>query len=279
MFAKKKSVFNDTPPKIVFILGLLSGIAIISLLTLILFLVNLKRTPEKLVDQETKPVVQQQANNSKQPQQPPPFDAPDQKKPEMKFFVMSFCPFGKQAERGIGPVARLFKNKATIEPHYVIYEKYCAKREECTPEELAKFCLTNKGDYCSMHGIDELREDIRQLCLWKYDQKKWWDYVDAVNAECNLDNIGTCWKGVAEKIGLNINKIEACSKNEAKDLLAVEKELNKKFGVRGSPQVFINGAEYRGGRAPENYKNAVCSGFKKQPKECKEELSLEDAIK
>jgi len=96
--------------------------------------------------------------------------------PEVKMFVMTFCPYGQQAENGLGPVAEALGNSVEIVPHFVIYKDYCdgiAERmgmtvEECKPE----FCL---GDYCSMHGLGELNEGIRQLCIYRYNKDKCWD--------------------------------------------------------------------------------------------------------
>ncbi|MDD4607133.1 MAG: hypothetical protein PHS07_02220 [Patescibacteria group bacterium] len=268
-----REFFKDTPPKVVFVLGLAVGIAVVTILTLILLLVNFNNT-SSIPSIPTDDLTADQADAG---DQAVTFDAPDEKEPILKFFVMSFCPYGEQAEVGLGPVARLFNKDAKIEPHFVIYENYCAKQGECTAEELSQFCLTDQGEYCSMHGIDELNEDVRQLCLWKYDQAKWWDYVDEVNAKCTLDNINTCWKEAAQTAKVDIGKIENCFNNEAAELLAAEKNLNIEMGVMGSPQVFVNGSEYRGARAPENYKDALCSGFKKQPKDCSKELSLAGA--
>lgn len=40
-------------------------------------------------------------------------------KPEVKFFVMSFCPFGNQAEAGLEPVYQLLKDKVEWLPRYI----------------------------------------------------------------------------------------------------------------------------------------------------------------
>lgn len=198
-------------------------------------------------------------------------EIPKTKTPNIKMFVMSFCPYGKQAERGLGPVVDALKGAAEVEPHFVIYSNYAPNGN---PKD---YCLDNESKYCSMHGINELKEDVRQLCIWKYFKEKWWDYVKKVNENCNLMNINKCWKSQAEAAGIDPKKIIQCSDNEALDLLEKELSLNKKYGIRGSPTVLINDVVYRGGRSPEDYKKAICSAFETPPKECNQTLSTQSS--
>ncbi|MBN3037657.1 MAG: thioredoxin domain-containing protein [Candidatus Diapherotrites archaeon] len=193
------------------------------------------------------------------------FAPPKQEKPLVQFFVMSFCPYGKQAEQGLSPVQDALGDKVMWEPHYVIYSHYADESED--------YCIEN-GEYCSMHGIRELREDIRQLCVLKhYGTEKFWDYVDAVNAQCTISNIETCWKEAAKKAGVSEDSVTQCLDTEGTALIKAEYEKNQEFGVSGSPAVFINGEQYSGGRAPNDYKNAICPAFTAQPSECSQELS------
>ena len=71
----------------------------------------------------------------------------------------------------------------------------------------------------------------------------------------------------------DIEKIKECQKNEATSLLEKEVSLNKKYQVTGSPTLIINGALYQGERKPESYKQAICAGFSKPPKECQQKLA------
>lgn len=206
-------------------------------------------------------------------EEPKENDAPDEnivqsERPDMKFFVMSFCPYGKQAENGIGPVAKILGEESNIEPHYVIYSNYCGRKKKCSSVDLAQYCLED-GKYCSMHGLGELNENVRQLCVWQeYGQYKYWDYVNQINASCDYRNVDSCWKGQAQKLDIDPKRIETCFTNDGLAMLENESALNKKYKVRGSPQVFINDQPYQSGRAPENYKQALCSAFNEQPEEC-----------
>ncbi len=191
---------------------------------------------------------------------------PKREKVNVKFFVMSFCPFGNQAENALAPVFKLLgERNVEWEPHYVIYSNYRGYPD---------YCLDKEEKYCSMHGIQELHQDIRELCVWKYyNHSVWWDFVLKINDKCNSRNVDSCWQDIAREVGIDVVKIETCQKNEAVDLLQHEVELNQQYGVTGSPTVFINDVEYRGSRTPEAYKQAICSGFYEAPNECNETLN------
>ncbi|MCK4745312.1 hypothetical protein KAS41_04580 [Candidatus Parcubacteria bacterium] len=215
--------------------------------------------------------------------------APEQKnipksdKPKVEMFTMSYCPFGKQAEDGLLPVARLFGDSVEIEPHYVIYSDYATKMKSRMSEEQAKnvkvedYCYDQEEKYCSMHGIKELRQNVRELCVYKYNKDKFWDYTESVNVECSIENIETCWSNPMKKLSIDASKISSCLDNEIEDFLAAEVELNKKYGVAGSPTIIINGVDYAGGRSPDEYKSGVCNAFNSQPSECSKTLSQNSA--
>lgn len=185
--------------------------------------------------------------------------------PEVQLYTMSYCPYGNQAEEVMYPVVKLLGNNVKIEPHYVIYSDYNGGG--------ADYCLDKENKYCSMHGIEELNQDVRELCIYKYQPEKYWDYLADVNQKCNVGNIKTCWSGVAKDKGVDVDKISNCQREEAVSLLENEVALNEKYGVSGSPTLVINGTIFSGNRTPEGYKNGICSGFVNPPKECSEKLS------
>jgi hypothetical protein len=180
--------------------------------------------------------------------------------PDLAFYTMAFCPYGNQAEDGLLPVITLFGNKINWEPHYVIYSNYGSG--------YPSYCLDSDNKYCSMHGIQELNQDVRELCAFKYFKSKFVSFVANVNANCSSSNADTCWEAQATAAGIDTAKIKACESDEAQTLLASEVALNSQYGVTGSPMVFINGAPYSGGRDPTSYQSAVCSGFTTEPSEC-----------
>lgn len=253
-----KKFFKEASPKLMLLWGILLGIALIVIIGGIFVLIGASKDfnlsgsavdAVKKTDSAAKTFTAEKKSD----------------KPVMQFFVMSFCPYGQQAEQGIIPAARLLKGKAVFEPHYVIYSNYQGGG--------ATYCLDKDSKYCSMHGVSEVNEDARQLCIWKYDQAKWFDYVEALNKTCKVGDVDTCWEGVAKNLKIDTAKISKCFKSEAETLLAKEVELNTKYGVQGSPQIFVNEQEYTGGRDAESYKQAVCSAFNNAPAECQTALN------
>jgi len=199
---------------------------------------------------------------------------PKSDKPNMQFFVMAFCPYGQQAETGLKGAFDALGNSVDWEPHYVIYDNYCAGGR-CNA---ADYCSDANQTYCSMHGIKELNEDVRQLCIWKYyNSSVWWNYVSAVNSRCSVGDIDTCWLGVANSTGINATKISACQLNESAQLLANDKQVGDILSVQGSPTLFLNGQSYSGGRSPEAIKTALCGAFSNPPASCGTTLSSNES--
>jgi hypothetical protein len=181
-------------------------------------------------------------------------------KPQIDFFVMSFCPYGNVAEEAIEPAYQLLKGKADFIPHYVIYENY------------GNECLEN-GAYCSMHGAQELNQDIREICVYKkLGIEKYFQFVLAANKKCTASNADSCWEDVAKGVGIDTQMVKDCQQNEAISLLAPEKALGNKLGVQGSPTVFIDGEKASVG-TPDAVKSALCAAFETAPSECGSALS------
>lgn len=236
------------------------------------------------------------------------FNPSKKDKPEVKFFVMSFCPYGNQAEAGLKPVVDLLGDKVVWEPVYIVSdakkscETGCANSvyDENRCNELVKAgrvqdlatckkyfpyndketCLKEKcvdvkeGEFDSLHGVQEKNQDIRELCAWNMgDQKKWWIFVENVNKNCTSQNADTCWEQQAKNANLDTEKIKSCEQNEGNKLLTAQIELADKYNVSGSPTIYINDSLYNGGRQPEDYKKGICAGFNKVPKECDQVLS------
>lgn len=182
-------------------------------------------------------------------------------RPQIDFYVMSYCPYGNIAEEAIEPLFRLLEGKADFNPHYVIYSNYQGGGPT--------YCLDDEDKYCSMHGVQELNQGLRELCVWKYmGESDYFDFVLEMNSACNYQNADVCWEAVADDLELDVAKIKDCEANEWETILADELELNNILGVRGSPTIFIEGANYNGARDPAAYGEVLCEGFDSKPSEC-----------
>ncbi|MGC8812154.1 MAG: DsbA family protein [Candidatus Aenigmatarchaeota archaeon] len=198
------------------------------------------------------------------PTQTQEFDAPDKEKPEVNLFVMSFCPYGVQAENLMKPVFDLLGTKADIKVHFIV---------------------NVGGDTIdsvdSLHGANEAKEDARQACIMKYyTQKTYWNYLIEFNSNCyslyrDDKKLDECWKKTAQKFGIDVDKIEKCAYgSEGVALLKADEQLTNQYGVTGSPTLIINGARYSGERSSEAFKKAICSGFITQPSECSQNITV-----
>lgn len=185
-------------------------------------------------------------------------------KPLVELFVMSFCPYGVQAEAALKPVVDLLGTKADIKVRFIA----------SIGETL--------DSVQSLHGVVEGKEDARQLCVAKnYDQKTLWTYIEAINKDCypiyrdGEDKYNECWKKAAKAAKIDTGKIDKCMASEGVKLIQAESELSEKYGVSGSPTFMINGAKSNATRTAEGYKKAICDAFNTAPSECSTTLSSE----
>lgn len=163
----------------------------------------------------------------------------------MEYFIMSFCPFGNQVEEAIEQVYQELKESVVFSPHYVIYYDY----------RYPDNCMDH---YCSLHGIQELHQDVREICVKKYfSMDEYFEFVSAINGQCNLSNADSCWEDAAKNTGLDTEVIETCQNEEGLELLERERVLCDLYGVTGSPTMFINGRKYEGERTAEAFKHAL----------------------
>lgn len=205
------------------------------------------------------------------------FEVTKTDKPELDFYVMSFCPYGNQMETTLRPIFDLLGDKITLRPRY-IFEKvegdlasYC-KSNSPDPTNCAAYVKNSNGQlkdindcqtqiaamvkscndeskylkignnyYTSLHGRMEANEDVRELCAYNLadNKKNWWDFVGNVNANCTAQNADTCWEEQAKKAGLDTNKITACFNNDATSLIEKEIADTTKYQIQGSPSLMI----------------------------------------
>jgi hypothetical protein len=203
----------------------------------------------------------------------PQKEFPKSEIPDVKLFVMSFCPFGNQAEEMLAEVAGLLKDKIKITPHYIFYSNYGSGYPD--------YCWDKENKYCSMHGIQELNQDIRELCVFKYQKEKFWDFVKEINQKASAQDADKKWETIATNLGIDTQKIKECQKNEGENFLKEEvgltqKEYPSQAGgkekIAGSPTLVINGVIYNGKRSAEDFKKAICQSFKSPPDECQKTL-------
>jgi len=175
---------------------------------------------------------------------------------------MSFCPYGVQAENAMIPVVNLLGNKTDIK---------------------IKFIVNVQGDTIdtvqSLHGLNEAKEDARQLAIMQLYPDKYWQYLEQFNAQCyskasDSAALEACWKQIATTLGMNASKIEETAYgSEGIALLKQNAQDADENSVTGSPTLIINGVKYSGSRTAEAFKQAICNAFSTAPSECSQQLS------
>lgn len=180
---------------------------------------------------------------------------PKSDKPKAELFVMSFCPYGVQAEGFMKPVVDLLGSKADIRVRFIAQAG------------------NGIDSVQSLHGSAEAKEDLRQICIMKNYPAGYWNYLSVFNRDCypvyrNETALDSCWKSSAASAGIDATKIDSCANTDALALLKSDEQAANSYGVSGSPSLMINGATYGGARSSEDFKNAICSAFNNPPAEC-----------
>jgi hypothetical protein len=182
-------------------------------------------------------------------------------RPDIKLFVMSYCPYGLQAQKMFLPVYELLKDKADMGVYFVNY---------------------------IMHEKQEIDENLNQYCLQKEQLEKYGDYlscfVQSGNATACLSQVGADQEKLSACISQTDQEYSIYSLYEDKSSwlggyypkFDVNADLNEKYDVQGSPTIVINDQVVNvNSRSPEDFKNIVCQAFSSEPEECSQLLSEE----
>ena len=180
-------------------------------------------------------------------------------KPKVELFVMSYCPYGTQMEKGLIPVIDLLGDKAEWDIDFVYYAMHGEKE---VTEQLLQYCIQEeRGDVYLDYLACFLKEGDTDTCLTENGLTR--------------DEFKTCVDETDAEFEITSN-LEDKSKwlNGRYPLFNIFKDLNDKYNVGGSPTFVINGVKVDGqGRDPASILETVCLGFKNPPTECSQTLS------
>ncbi len=192
-------------------------------------------------------------------------EIPKSSKPTVDLFVMSHCPYGTQAEKGIIPAIEALGDTVDFNLRFVYY---------------------------AMHpSYGEVEEQTRQYCIQKEQETKLLPYL-----KCFLGKTGTAADSEAclTEVKIDKTKLNACvtktdkefAISENKDdqskwlsgrypLFNTDKELNELYGIGGSPTLVINGVTVNSARDPASYLDTICQSFSdgNVPEACATKLS------
>jgi protein-disulfide isomerase len=166
--------------------------------------------------------------------------------PVVELFVMSYCPYGTQAEKGIMPVYELLGNKINGSVKFVHY---------------------------ILHGEKETIENYRQICIREEQNSKLIPYLKCILNSTSTTapaDVNTC----LQKVGVDVAKLNTCmNTNMSAKYYSIDSALSENYGVQGSPTLVINGKIIESGRSPAEYLDVICQAFNTAPEECGTALS------
>ncbi len=204
--------------------------------------------PEEGINLETAPAATQEST-----------DVSKSDKPDVKLFVMSYCPYGLQAQKMFLPVYDLLKSQATMGVYFVSY---------------------------AMHEKKEIDENLNQYCIQKNEKEKYSNYLSCFVASGDSEKCFSQANISQIKLSNCVSEIDAEYKiysnyNDKSTWLNgrfpkfdVNADLNTQYDVQGSPTIVINGKIVNiSPRSPEKFKEVVCGAFNSQPEECSQTLS------
>jgi hypothetical protein len=197
----------------------------------------------------------------------PPVDTnvPKTDKPVVELFVMSHCPYGTQAEKGILPAVRTLGDSVDFKIRFVYY---------------------------AMHGEKEVKEQLTQYCIQSEQTDKYVQYLACfLNDSAGQGSLDASNKCIAS-LGIDTKKLETCKAatdtkfdvmknfNDQSSWLSgrfplfnTDKEANTKYSVGGSPTLVINGVNSNAGRDSASYLAAICNAMTTPAPECSTQLS------
>ena len=184
-------------------------------------------------------------------------------KPEVELFVMSYCPYGTQMEKGILPVLDTLGDTVDAKLKFVDY---------------------------AMHGEKEVKENVRQYCIQKNEPQKLNPYLKCFLASTEGSEAEA--QACATQTQINQTLLSQCiaatdAEYKVTELAQdkesyvsgqfpqfnVDKTDVEKYGVQGSPTLVINGETVQSGRDSASLLTAICSAFNEPPAVCETELS------
>ncbi len=196
----------------------------------------------------------------------PAKEVPKSAKPDVKLFVMSYCPYGTQIEKGILPVVKALGSKINFSLEFVNYSMH---------NDLAT------GDR------KELDENLRQYCIQKNQPTKLSAYLTCflkvgqgtesscmTTAGVSASQVATCMAQADTQFNVTKDFNDKSTYKGQFPMFEVNSADNDKYGVQGSPTLVINDTQVAAdGRDAASLLKTICSAFTTAPKECQAQLS------
>ena len=149
-------------------------------------------------------------------------------KPTLELFVMSYCPYGVQAEEKLIPIVKEFGDKIDFKLRFIAQEKESISLKDITP-------------FTSLHGYPEVAENIRQLLIAKEYPDKYLDYI-----LCRGKKLNQSWEVCAQKLDIDVEKIQKLFDSpEAEQLFRENIKRASELGIKASPTILVDNHQFR----------------------------------
>ena len=172
-------------------------------------------------------------------------------------FVVANCPYGLQTQR--------------------LYKKVLEEVPTMAENLKVKYIgAITGGKITSMHGDEEAKENLRQICVRDEQAALYWPYVNCYMQEGKTD-------ACLASTGVDVTMLTACTTDPKRGNAFAQKDfdLANKFKVSGSPTLLLNDQQIVsefdfGGRVPNAVKNLVCGGSKTPADYCSKNISTSE---
>ena len=153
-------------------------------------------------------------------------------KPEVELFVMSYCPFGVQAEQELLPFFEKYGDTIDFKLRFIVDKEETSEESE-----------SGEISFTSLHGETEIIENKRQMVIAELYPNRLFDYL-----LCRADHLEEAWVNCAKDVGLDVSRIAEAVESEKITLdLVQEVERKEALNIKGSPTLVIDGRIIDGG--------------------------------
>lgn len=178
-------------------------------------------------------------------------------KPTLTAFVVANCPYGIQTQR--------------------VYKKVLEEIPAIADNLKIKYIGSIvDGKITAMHGEEEAKENLRQICIRDEQSSLYWPYVNCYMQEGKTDEC-------LANVGVDTSTLNACTQDAKRGNVYAQRDfdLANKFKVGGSPTLLLNDSQIVsefdfGGRVPNAIKTLVCGGSKTPAGYCSTNISTKE---
>jgi len=191
----------------------------------------------------------------------PSAEVPKSARPEVELFIMSYCPYGTQMQKGMLPVLSALGDSIDFTLRFVSY---------------------------AMHDKQEIDENLRQYCVREQSPDRLVPYLgcflergagteSACLSEAGIKetDIASCMEQADDRFGISRDYADKSTYRGNFPFFAIDAAENEAYGVQGSPTLVINGVTADTPRDPASILATVCGAFEETPAACETELSSE----